>query len=80
MIAAITINKVTLFFIDMILLFAGIFVIAIITPKLAAFIDKQRAKNKSPYESAPFPERVDDDISADNGADQNQDNDKEKNN
>lgn len=72
LIAAFIISKTALFFIEMIILFAGVFVIAIVTPKLAAFIDKQRAKNKSPYESAPLPERVDDDISADNGTDKNQ--------
>ncbi len=51
-----------------ILMFAGIFVIAVITPKLAAFIDKKRGKAPdysqipkapiSPFESAPLPERV----------------------
>ena len=60
--------QVAKFMIIVILMFAGIFVIAVITPKLAAFIDKKRGKAPdysqipkapiSPFESAPLPERV----------------------
>ena len=43
------------------LMFLGIFVIALLTPKLANWIDKKRAENKSPYEAfEPEPERVED--------------------
>lgn len=58
MIAASTVSVFT-FFIKFILLLAGVYVIAALTPKLAAYIDKRRASEKSPYESAPLPERVD---------------------
>lgn len=60
--------QVAKFMIIVMLMFAGIFVIAVITPKLAAFIDKKRGKAPdysqipkapiSPFESAPLPERV----------------------
>lgn len=60
MIIGLTAGQTAWFLIEMALMFAGIFLIAVITPKLAKFIDGQRAKNKDPYESAPLPERVDD--------------------
>ncbi len=60
--------QVAKFMIMVMLMFAGIFVIAVVTPKLAAFIDKKRGKAPdysqipkapiSPFESAPLPERV----------------------
>lgn len=60
------------FMIIVMLMFAGIFVIAVVTPKLAAFIDKKRGKAPdysqipkapvSPFESAPLPERVEESI------------------
>ncbi|GEM_PF-1568902 len=60
------------FMIIVMLMFVGIFVIAVITPKLAAFIDKKRGKAPdysqipkapiSPFESAPLPERVEESI------------------
>ncbi len=62
--------QVAKFMIMVMLMFAGIFVIAVVTPKLAAFIDKKRGKAPdysqipkapiSPFESAPLPERVED--------------------
>ncbi len=62
--------QVAKFMIIIMLMFAGIFVIAVVTPKLAAFIDKKRGKAPdysqipkapiSPFESAPLPERVED--------------------
>ncbi len=62
--------QVAKFMIMVMLMFAGIFVIAVVTPKLAAFIDKKRDKAPdysqipkapiSPFESAPLPERVED--------------------
>lgn len=59
-----TAAKITGFFIITILLFAGIYVIAVVTPKLAEYIDKLRSQSKSPYESAPIPERVDNDTNS----------------
>ena len=60
------------FMIIVMLMFAGIFVIAVVTPKLAAFIGKKRGKAPdysqipkapvSPFESAPLPERVEESI------------------
>lgn len=60
--------QVAKFMIMVMLMFAGIFLIAVVTPKLAAFIDKKRGKAPdysqipkvpiSPFESAPLPERV----------------------
>lgn len=60
--------QVARFMIIVTLMFAGIFVIAVVTPSLAAFIDKKRGKKPdysqipkapiSPFESAPLPERV----------------------
>ncbi len=60
--------QVAKFMIVVMLMLAGIFVIAVVTPKLAAFIDKKRGKAPdysqiprapiSPFESAPLPERV----------------------
>lgn len=67
--------QVAKFMIIVMLMFAGIFVIAVITPKLAAFIDKKRGKAPdysqipkapiSPFESAPLPERVEESIISD---------------
>ncbi len=64
--------QVAKFMIMVMLMFAGIFVIAVVTPKLAAFIDKKRGKAPdysqipkapiSPFESAPLPERVEESI------------------
>lgn len=66
--------QVAKFMIMVMLMFAGIFVIAVVTPKLAAFIDKKRGKAPdysqipkapiSPFESAPLPERVEDSINS----------------
>ena len=60
MICALTLGNVMEFFLKCGLIFAGLYVIIVLTPKLAAWIDKVRAQNKSPYESAPDPARVDD--------------------
>ena len=56
------------FFFKMFILLAGVFVIALLTPKLAAFIDKRRSRGKSPEE--PRPERVEDDENAENNNDE----------
>ncbi len=59
MVMALNLGQLMSFFGIFGFMFLGIFVIALLTPKLAAWIDKQRAKNKSPYEDlAPEPERV----------------------
>ncbi len=63
MIMALTVGDVMEFFLKCGLIFAGLYVIIVLTPKIAAYIDKKRAQNKSPYESAPDPARVDDDAS-----------------
>lgn len=42
------------------ILMLGILVIALITPKLASFIDKKRDKNPDPYDGVPNPARVQD--------------------
>lgn len=70
--------QVAKFMIIVMLMFAGIFVIAVITPKLAAFIDKKRGKAPdysqipkapiSPFESAPLPERVEESIDFKDGS------------
>ncbi len=69
--------QIAKFMIIVMLMFAGIFVIAVITPKLAAFIDKMRGKAPdygkapkapiSPFESAPLPERAEDGIDSKEG-------------
>ncbi len=61
MLNAITLGGLMEFFLKCGLIFAGLYVIIILTPKISAYIDKVRAQNKSPYESAPDPARVDDD-------------------
>ncbi len=65
---ALTAAQAGWFLFEIVLIFAGLFVIAVLTPKLAAFIDKKRAQNKSPYESAPLPERVEDSTDKPDGA------------
>ena len=42
--------QIAWFLFEMVLIFAGLFVIAVLTPKLAAFIDKKRAQAKAPFE------------------------------
>lgn len=51
------------------LLMFGVFIIALLTPKLAAWIDKKRAESPSPYGDEPSPARVDDETSPDVSAD-----------
>lgn len=70
--------QVAKFMIMVMLMFAGIFVIAVVTPKLAAFIDKKCGKAPdysqipkapiSPFESAPLPERVEDSINSEDSS------------
>lgn len=52
------------FFLKLAILLAGVYVIIILTPKIAAFIDKRRKPGEEEA-SAPRPERVDDDIDED---------------
>ena len=56
------------FMLKIAILFAGVYVIILLTPKIASFIDKRRKPEDEL--SAPRPERVDDDESAEN-ADEN---------
>lgn len=51
------------------LLMLGVFIIALLTPKFASWIDKKRAENPSPYGDEPSPARVDDETSPDVSAD-----------
>ncbi len=44
---------------------AALYVIAIITPKLANYIDKLRGKSPDPYGGVPNPARVEDDENSD---------------
>ncbi len=63
MLLAITLGDLMEFFLKCGLIFAGVYVIVLLTPKLAGYIDKKRAQNKSPYGEAPDPARVDDEAS-----------------
>ena len=63
MILAVSLPKMMYFFFVFGIIFAGIYVLAVLTPRLAGYIDKLRAKNKPFYESAPDPARVDTDSS-----------------
>lgn len=76
MLLAITLGSLMEFFLKCGLIFAGLYLIIVLTPKLADFIDKKRAQNKSPYGEAPDPARVDDEAlktekTADNGEETN---------
>ncbi len=76
MLLAITLGNLMEFFLKCGLIFAGLYLIIVLTPKLANFIDKKRAQNKSPYGEAPDPARVDDEAlktekTADNGEETN---------
>ena len=76
MLLAITLGNLMEFFLKCGLIFAGLYLIIVLTPKLADFIDKKRAQNKSPYGEAPDPARVDDEAlmtekTADNGEETN---------
>lgn len=42
------------------LLMFGVLVIALLTPKMASFVDKRREKNPDPYDGVPNPARVQD--------------------
>ncbi len=59
-----------MFFLKMFILLAGVYVIVILTPKLAAFIDKRR-KNS---EEEPRPERVQDSENTENSAEEGDNN------
>lgn len=76
MLLAITLGNLMEFFLKCGLIFAGLYLIIVLTPKLANFIDKKRAQIKSPYGEAPDPARVDDEAlktekTADNGEETN---------
>ncbi|MBQ8623317.1 MAG: hypothetical protein IJ424_02935 [Oscillospiraceae bacterium] len=71
MLNTVTLGDVMEFFLKCGFIFAGLYVLIVLTPKIAAFIDKKRAQHKSPYESAPDPARVDDDAFNDENNDEN---------
>lgn len=54
-----------MFFLKFSILLAGVYVIVLLTPKIAAAIDRLR-KPEDPTLEAPRPERVDDDIDKEN--------------
>ncbi len=60
MLYAITLGDMMEFFLKCGLIFAGLYLIIVLTPKLANFIDKKRAQKKDPYDGVPNPARVDD--------------------
>ncbi len=61
-----------IFFLKMFLILAGIFVIILLTPKLAAFIDSRRKPGDEP--DGPRPERVEDEEKTENSAENGDDN------
>ena len=60
-----TLGLYGVFFLKLLILFAGVFVLTILTPKIAAFIDKYRKPGEEVPE-APRPERVEDDNFSEN--------------
>ncbi len=76
----ITLGDIMEFFLKCGLIFAGLYVIIVLTPKIADYIDKKRAQNKSPYESAPDPARVDDATEPENDASETVESNTESNN
>ncbi len=66
-----------MFFLKLFILLAGVYVIVLLTPKLAAFIDKRRkpddpdnpSPDNSPEIPEPRPERVEDEKISENPAD-----------
>lgn len=58
-------SPLAIFFLKFGILLAGIYIIILLTPKLAAFIDRRKKPGETPPE-APRPERVQDDINSDN--------------
>ena len=66
------------FFLKLAILFAGVYVIIILTPRLAAFIDRRRKNGGVPEE--PRPERVQDDENKENSAENTGDDDNTESN
>lgn len=62
------------FFLKLAILFAGVYVLIILTPKIAAFMDKRRKPGEEVPE-APRPERVEDDENTENIAEKSGEND-----
>ena len=60
-----------IFFLKMFVLFAGVYVLIILTPKLAAYIDRRRKQGSEP--KAPRPERVEDNEAIESHADKDDD-------
>lgn len=57
-------STTAIFFLKLIILFAGVYVLIILTPHIAAWIDS--LKKNTPDPKAPRPERVDDDLNPEN--------------
>ena len=57
-------SSAALFFLKFLILLAGVYVIVLLTPHIAAWIDSLKKDTSGP--SAPRPERVDDDFNSEN--------------
>lgn len=80
MLLAITLGDMMEFFLKCGLIFAGLYIIIVLTPKLANYIDKKRAQMKDPYGGVPNPARVDDDENSEKDAEESADLNTESNN
>lgn len=60
-----------IFFLKLIILFAGVYVLIVLTPHIAAWIDS--LKKNTPDPEAPRPERVDDDLNPENSGENTDD-------
>lgn len=60
-----------IFFLKMLVLFAGVYVLIILTPKLAAYIDRHRKQGGEP--KSPRSERVEDNEAIESHADKDDD-------
>lgn len=58
-------TPIAIFFLKFGILLAGVYVIILLTPKMAAFIDRLKKPGEAAPE-APRPERVQDDINSEN--------------
>ena len=57
-------STTAIFFLKLIILFAGVYVLILLTPHIAAWIDSRKKWTAEP--EAPRPERVDDDLNSEN--------------
>ena len=57
-------STTAIFFLKLIILFVGVYVLILLTPHIAAWIDSRKKWTADP--EAPRPERVDDDLNSEN--------------